>query len=119
MKPKHTPGPWVVERGDVGDETYIWTATDIVGADGFPVVSDTGLIPEGLAFKYETTEANARLIAAAPDLLEALEDALKFLHGSHTKSVGPTEMQLCDQMEAAIAKARGLDASLDGGEEEA
>ena len=55
MNEKHTPGPWRIEY-----EPYCH------------VRSDAGCV---LASDY-TTEANARLIAAAPDLLAALQAAL-------------------------------------------
>lgn len=60
-KPKHTPGPWV--------------ATKFMGTYGGPdtwgvrLSNDTGITP--------MLEANARLIAAAPELLEACREALK------------------------------------------
>ena len=51
----HTPGPWIVN----GDEVYSSHKSQIADCGGF---SDS--------------EANARLIAAAPDLLLALIDAM-------------------------------------------
>lgn len=57
----HTPGPWTVGASAV--------YSTILGPDG-----------ELLAFKSieapERSRANLRLIAAAPDLLDALKDAL-------------------------------------------
>ena len=63
-KPKHTPGPWRVKRSthfaqnDIKE--YFWV--------GFGPIGD-----ETPIFKKDLTEneANARLIAAAPELLEA------------------------------------------------
>ena len=60
----HTPGPWV-KGGDFGD---------VVGADGERVIVwGLGI---GHGQRDKTTEANARLMQAAPDLLEALEELL-------------------------------------------
>lgn len=56
---KHTQGPWVAHIGN--HDTYI-SMPD--GAEIYTGTEDQNL---------ETIEANARLIAAAPDLLEALE----------------------------------------------
>ena len=56
---KHTPGPWVVDAVQYG---YIITAKG--GAYDIAVVRDIG---------NEDNKANARLIAAAPELLELLQ----------------------------------------------
>ncbi len=57
---KHTPGPWKVD----GD-TYI-TAHSLIIAH----------CKQNGSLKLEDAQANARLIAAAPELLEALEYAV-------------------------------------------
>ena len=59
---RHTPGPWVVGKGE--DEF-----THTIEADVGPV-----------AFNVENYDAN--LIAAAPDLLEALIFCLEFLEAN-------------------------------------
>ena len=71
----HTPGPWAVwtEEKTRRDDVYI--AGNPTGAPG-------GM--RHLAYMVSTsdgdqTEANARLIAAAPDLLAALESALAMI----------------------------------------
>jgi hypothetical protein len=52
------------------------------------------------------SEADARLIAAAPELLEALKDAL--LHVGNQGDVGVDEWIACERKAlAAIAKATG------------
>lgn len=55
MSAQHTPGPWEVAKG----------CDQYVAAGGFWVASTMGV-------RGEEGAANARLIAAAPDLLEAL-----------------------------------------------
>lgn len=77
---KHTPGPWKIDNG--GGTTYIEDATDI----SICRVSANNQI------------ANAQLIAAAPDLLEALEKAVN--------RQGFTNDELIDARKA-IAKANG------------
>jgi hypothetical protein len=68
---KHTPGPWTVE--DVMGDGPI----DICGPDepgqGSPNLIATAFADLGAGgfVSQRTAEANARLIAAAPDLLEA------------------------------------------------
>lgn len=64
---KHTPGPWVIDP----DETTM--AGPGVYADGFGYVA----VGAGSSYADRAAEerANVSLIAAAPDLLEALEVA--------------------------------------------
>lgn len=55
---------------------------------------------------YETDSANARLIAAAPDLLAALKEASEWCHRRHS-DVPAQDCWRCKPMHAAIAKAEG------------
>jgi hypothetical protein len=85
---KHTPGPWDIAKG----KTYCAIRTDE------RVIADMRLV--GL----HHNEANARLIAAAPELLDALQAALEALRGS----AGFDEINNAKkQVKAAIAKATG------------
>lgn len=75
---KHTPGPWEISPNPLGDATrrFIWPEDTENGPVG--PCSDTGrciaiINPRG---DVATLEANARLIAAAPDLLAALQKIL-------------------------------------------
>ena len=64
MDAKHTPGPWTV--------TPTLTGTlSINKTENVPIATVGGA---GWHLGKETAEANARLIAAAPDLLAALEE---------------------------------------------
>ena len=70
MTAKHTPGPWTIK----GPSAPNRPKTD--GGD-YAIIADGKIIAEAI---YQTDEtdfqpviANARLIAAAPDLLEALK----------------------------------------------
>jgi hypothetical protein len=92
----HTPGPWkVVSSNQIGRasaEFYIWSAQ---GDQRSPAVAHV---------KHSTkrpTQANARLIAAAPEMLAALENALS------DAEKGGFCSQTFDDVRAAIAKARG------------
>lgn len=60
MSAKHTPGPWFVDR--LSEHGYL-----LVKPVGGQVVAQIDPVEE--------EEANARLIAAAPDLLDALKAA--------------------------------------------
>ena len=85
-KLKHTPAPWhEVKLGDV-NRMFIYTDwhKDEDGADRRDEIAiiDTATtaytcLPEA------TAQANARLIAAAPDLLDALMHVVALLHATH------------------------------------
>lgn len=63
-RPPHTPAPWIVKQ-DAASATYITSPTrQIVAAGGLWECENDPTLEE---------EANARLIAAAPDLLAALD----------------------------------------------
>lgn len=91
---KHTPGPWRVGKGGpnmcptVGTEKGLMVAMVAYG-DGHP------------------TQANARLIAAAPDLLEALEGMERALLQMMDDPSRADEMSVVIKARAAIAKAKG------------
>lgn len=73
MKTKHTPGPWkTIEHG--------WSQTGIY-ADGaqIAIIDIYDEATEENQNELEArTAANARLIAAAPDLLDALKTVVEF-----------------------------------------
>lgn len=78
MTATHTPGPWRVEQ----ETTGIWGACDpsdnSTRGMGYPI-AECRTTPSGRWASgpdYDEAEANARLIAAAPDLLAALEHIL-------------------------------------------
>lgn len=89
---KHTPGPLAIfpER----DRQWLWVMDELGTKRVARVVLYDGLEDE--------MEANARLIAAAPDLLEALEALLRV----ETEWGDPTGPEW-DNARAAIARARG------------
>lgn len=104
-KPTHTPGPWrVVRRNNkpVGlAYGYLRIETQANGASVAALQ-----LPE----RDSDGEANARLIAASPDLLAACEELLKA--DEYAESVGVTLDDHMNRAErrriltAAIAKAR-------------
>ena len=86
MKNQHTPGPWEYKSGGEGAFPQVILAKSMPYSDGSGgadhdeyLTINVGPSAKGLADGYlsndaETCEANARLIAAAPELLEALKD---------------------------------------------
>ena len=90
---KHTPGPWTVSPSSKAS-----TLTRVFSVDeGRLVASANG---PGLSESGEA-EANARLIAAAPELLEALELFLS------CKVTNDQQNEAARIARAAIAKATG------------
>lgn len=95
---KHTPGPW---RDSFDGGYYVETAHDIPG--------DCGLVCAVTVFAIPGRDlANARLIAAAPELLEALESVLEdFELLCNQRGIDHTLLASLDKPRAAIAKATG------------
>lgn len=85
---KHTPGPWVVQEYSDG------FGVSAIADDDLEAIC-TMIVPIN-----GDEESNARLIAAAPELLEALELALSFDKPDYK---GGWEQKA----RAAIAKAKG------------
>lgn len=104
MSGKHTPGPWLLQAEHDG-EWSVWARQPHTGTLATFYCEDiNGLFP---------AENNARLCAAAPDLLaslvellEPLEAAAKAL-GSQGKFLDMHGEAAFDRARAAIAKARG------------
>ena len=71
MKIKHTPGPWV-RRKDIDNSPDIHICEE---SGGLIATCNAFISFNCLTQDSEEMKANARLIAAAPDLLAALEAA--------------------------------------------
>lgn len=68
---KHTPGPWTVLPEEV-DRDYIRVRGTQIGMRY--KIANVPTPTNGVEREAEETRANARLIAAAPELLEALAE---------------------------------------------
>jgi DnaJ-class molecular chaperone len=114
----HTPGPWMVHTqehphhlGGKHIETQIfcdWFHPQVQG--NFPVVTmSSGIGPvkgeKGITFCH-IRPADARLIAAAPDLLAALQLLLSPIEGLQAN------LDAAKQARAAVARATGKETSL-------
>lgn len=88
----HTPGPWYTSKDAVPE----WHVQVTVSSE------ETG---ERVATVFQT-EANAQLIAAAPDLLAVAQTLLSEADstGGHTRTVSRLSV---DHLRAVIAKATG------------
>jgi hypothetical protein len=92
---KHTPGPWSY-RGSLGPQSnpHLLGPHVVENATGIQIAILNG-------WRSEVSEANARLMAAAPDLLTALIDAADAL------LIHCPDAWALVQAQKAIAKATG------------
>ena len=90
---KHTPGPWM--WSPEGDESVVRIPT--------PEPQDFSVLGASEVMTSEDI-ANARLIAAAPDLLEALKEMVDMMDSGDEPGSG-SEWHI--QASTAIAKAEG------------
>ena len=102
--PKHTPGPWELEEinSDTGNFRHLVPVAEI---DGDVISLLTVVEHNGQNFAAVYSKKDARLIAAAPDLLEALQEVSETFNESWRE--GSTQRRLGDLARAAIAKATG------------
>ena len=114
----HTPGPWWTDARYSEEEcgcAIIAARTDCGPLPGNPTRGMVAWAQELLPENKERCAANARLIAAAPDLLEALEVILGPLNvcsdnpNVRDDTCLPIDLTMGElrQARAAIAKARG------------
>lgn len=90
---KHTPGPW--EACEPGAYSDFDGRSSVILGDDMRIAVVQG--------DSDSDIANARLIAAAPDLLEAAQAALTICERSNTGAAGEIAVLLAP----AIAKATG------------
>ena len=99
---KHTPGPWhIIERTGHVSKSHEQTFDIMSGPNGSPHEWD--MVCDKAA------GANARLIAAAPELLEACK-AVSEAHAYIQRTGSGETRALCeavDLLRAAVAKAEG------------
>lgn len=98
---KHTPGPWIARTDtypimvESKTETHpVWNEIGEKEGDAQAFVCNTG-----------SNTANARLIAAAPELLEALQAMLDAEPGYEYGGLSAEELAAHEKAQAAIAKA--------------
>lgn len=94
---KHTPGPW--HYGDEHVNRREFNCFSI--GNGACSVAQVAVYP---AISRDEAKANARLIAAAPDLLEACQTMLRLAEGL---DLGESNSDEVEQLRDAITKAQG------------
>lgn len=89
-QPKHSPAPWKSGRNVIAaDSTVICTVNRPLGGDA------------------RIEESNARLIAAAPDLLASLKEMVAGLLATASLGLNEDEVARLQRAEAAISRAEG------------
>jgi len=101
---KHTAGPWFIGVSSDDDQIHCIDAFDISrGRGNLEVCKVWGTVND--TEESDQSKANARLIAAAPELLEALEVVLNAGRGTSRRIILDAEDEALAR--AAIARARG------------
>lgn len=93
MNANHTPGPWTHKATAGNHDFIIYSEAEDSGRD--------------IALVRDFDEANARLIAAAPELLHACELALHYLNNPEDFDGDLAEIAFATTLENAINKAKG------------
>ena len=105
MNTQHTPGPWrVATTPDSPREKAVrLTRFHSIGVNGGPAIA---ILPDG---QRDILDANARLIAVAPELLAALRELLKHRAPmfSSDEPQATNYQNAVNRARAAIAKAEG------------
>lgn len=98
-EPAHTPGPWRLKRDANREEYSVNVPPKDPGAVGYLQIASLNF---GFDEPFESQQhANARLIAAAPDLLAALKAMMSYY------DTPSAPWALLDPARAAIARAEG------------
>ncbi len=97
----HTPGPWFYEGTENGH-----VAIDAAGPKRIGLLSKRG-------FSYPERQANARLIAAAPEMLDALRAIELAVDGLNTKGY-PQQKNTQAALNRIKGHARALLAKIEG-----
>lgn len=114
---EHTPGPWHYQFSEHGGYDCMTSAYEILGYTGYRIAKIDldhfgqehcePATPEQL----QKAEQYARLIAAAPELLQALEIALEQLKEDYedinNERISDNNQETVSVVQQAIAKAKG------------
>ncbi len=94
---KHTPGPWYMEANEA--ELYYEVNGEMQKMIAIGTAKDESPILAYVPTTWDEDKANARLIAAAPELLEACKGVMDMLDGEFPGH------PMSERVRKAIAKA--------------
>ena len=107
MKRKHSPGPWGILDIATHDTITVWQTRNPIKNFHIATVLDyASSNKQASEAEFQRCLANARLIAAAPELLEVVE-ALLDLTSDEKEFSWDTLQVVTDMAREAIKKARG------------
>lgn len=100
MNTKHTPGPWEAIGNLVRSPMH--------QPQGLPAGVQIADCRDGYFLAHtDEAKANARLIAAAPELLEELKELREFFYGKYGYGNDAEQIKRLNRASAVIAKATG------------
>jgi len=104
---KHTPGPWRIKHN--GSYGPFIESCDTSHPEYGRAAHDVGHCTHDIAHTFGSDkEPNAKLIAAAPDLLAAAKFTTDLIQGGDAfANIEPWAQEICSRLNAAIAKAEG------------
>ena len=122
-KTNHTPAPWIFDCAEGDPESVGWIATEAENyqGDSLRVIArpeahhvinpNDGRKMSRLVFDAEDV-ANVRVMTAAPELLEVVENSVQFIKAAFLAAADDPMMQDAIRMdllkaESALVKARG------------
>jgi hypothetical protein len=100
---KHAEGPWEVRISEDDGKPYVATGLFILAQPIWSTIPSGERLPENAEASAEQRLANARLIAAAPEMLDALKYTIEQLPMGHNH--GPFGECVRCKVETAIRKA--------------
>ncbi len=98
---EHTPKPWII-AGNLAM---------LLPKDGYRIDTEHHAVARTITYNQidEEAKANARLIAAAPDLYEAAKRFVSVYQGRNALRLGDGQAQRSlEEFRAAVAKAEGV-----------
>lgn len=109
MDAKHTPGPWFVEEQSYRSSSFYIRGSDKNGNQLAWAKGAVAHIPRSTVMP---SEANARLMAAAPELLACVESAIKWMQGDKWRDSPDIDKRLAwetqmDELKRIYNKATG------------
>ena len=105
---KHTPGPWTLDLGNIGVDMRNHVPVDSPDHGG---IAQVVWVMEDDASASKSTpacEANARLIASAPDLLAALQGMVDRFSNNSTDQEDQPKTYGCHHMAETCTQCEGL-----------
>ena len=103
---KHTPGPWTIPQGPYSPRPNVYKEVQQI-TEGDLQIAQVNISSESFKVLREECLANAKLIAAAPDLLSACYRARAVALDENWQGAGSLRCNALEDLDKAIFKAEG------------